>query len=166
MSSGTVVSRYLPHEARVLLLTELVDEGRFNDVVELLDSTGLEIPYEMGKNIFEVIKTRMLDVSENQWQDLSQDAEMRTLAQVTCKMDVVREMVEQWIGSQLVDYIKNIGDNDFSQEMMCDFPRPQEECEAVVLLAFLELVYLFSSKTHKSKLDGIIMLLLGCETKL
>lgn len=166
MSSGTVVSRYLPHEARVLLLTELVDEGRFNDVVELLDSTGLEIPYEMGKNIFEVIKTRMLDVSENQWQDLSQDAEMRTLAQVTCKMDVVREMVEQWIGSQLVDYIKNIGDNDFSQEMMCDFPRPQEECEAVVLLAFLELVYLFSSKTHKSKLDGIIMLLLGCEDEI
>lgn len=166
MSSGNVVSRYLPQEARAILLTELVDEGKFREVVELLDSASIEVPPEVCNRVFGLIKDKISSLAEVRGQDVSQDLEMRVLAQVACKMEMVRKVVDRWISSQLEGFIKERGYSSHLEQFsgaLKDESQDTKKTDAVVLLGFLELTYLYSNEIYISSLDAILMVLLGCE---
>lgn len=170
MATGPGISRYLPEEAQVLLLAELVDESRFGEVAELLDSVSLRVPRDVGNRVFELIKRKLVLRSELEARDLSEDAELRTLAHVTCKMDVVGDEVELWMSSQLAAYVNEERDGssarDFSGDSKGADGENVDRINVGVLLEFLELVYLFSSRgsgSGASKLDSALVTLLGCE---
>lgn len=188
MSIGRLITRYLPYEDQVRLFSDLVDNDQLDQVLEIL--TGISIPSnaDIESAIFQKIRAKLCSEMETVkeqadygyvYTDILCDAQLRTFAQLICKIDAVWEQYERWASNELIAYIKTNNKKLFSEryyrQIFCQLTRSAEydgestdglDIDVTLMLKFLELIYAFaegSKKLNARKLDVVVISLLGCD---
>ncbi|QLL30436.1 hypothetical protein HG536_0A02530 [Torulaspora globosa] len=182
MSCGGLVSKYLPVEAQISLLSELVLKRSFDEVVGLVEATQLSSDNleEIEKQILEVLKDDLATLSVEGRDASTPDRELRFLAQLIGKMSSLRKLFESWIGSVMIayayEYRARLFPDEAHQELLFGFlgakqsddleaSAPQSSFDIILLLEFLESACLFSDSTVgvcDFELDAILIGLMGC----
>lgn len=179
MSSNGLISKYLPVEAQISLLSELVEKRSFDEVVGLLEATQLggEDLEKIEEQILEVLKEDLMKLSVKGSDGLDPGRELRFLAQLIGKMSSLQMRFESWIGDVIIAYVNEkrarLFPDKAHQELLFGFLGArqdvlgdrvfQESFDIIVLLEFFESACLFSdSRVSDSELDAILIALMGC----
>lgn len=191
MSIGRSITRYLPYEDQVRLLSDLVDNDQLDEVLEIL--TSVSIPSDVGieNAIFQKIRAKlsneMATVKEKTaygyvYNDIICDVGLRTFAQLICTIDAVWEQFENWLSNLLIAYIKinkkKLLDEKYYEKIFTQLikfaeydaePTNDLDIDIILILKFLELVYAFADKSKRlnvRKLDDVVISLLGCDSEI
>ncbi|QLQ78002.1 hypothetical protein HG537_0A02490 [Torulaspora globosa] len=177
MCSGELISRYVPLEAQISFLLELVKKRRFDEVVRLVET--MELSSENVEEILEVLKKNLVELCVEGSEISKRDGELGFLAQLIGKMGSLWDQFECWIGDVVIGYVYENGARLFPEkcdrELLFGFLGDrrievvQERIDIIVVLEFIESVCLFANsavRTCGSELDAILIGLMGCNDQI
>lgn len=175
MSTGRLISKFLPVETQVSLLSELVQERKFDEVVGLLDATqlGSECLGDVANQVLEALQGNLEIISLEDGDFSTAETELRFLSQLIGKIDSLQELFESWICHVMIAYLEANGPRILPEEACRDLlfgflrseGKSHNRFNIVVLLEFFESACLSSSARLdlcNRELDAVLIGLLGC----
>lgn len=192
MSTALFLSNYLTKEAQAALLTDLTNHEKFEQVVDILNSQLVDISdnAKLCRLLFEKLILKIsgvIDVirsSDNhihQYSEILESDELKTLAELACKLPHVWALYEDWLSEKLVRHSverkEKLFRGDFYdkvfQQLISEFKtkgdtiaKEYDDVEFIALMKVLELSYTFASEASLiscNKLDAIVIGLLACD---
>lgn len=189
MSANLLISKYLSEQAQTELLTDLLTNEKFDEVLEILSSGYVAISTDaaMCNLIFEKLCSKLIKKIDQlslqndhvyQFAGVIEDAELKSLAELACKVPTVWILYEAWLVEELMVYIQEKKWRLFQGGSYDDIflKLAHTSCEPdttrskkcydikfLIMLKIVELSYQFENEMNKlpcGKLDRVILGLL------
>lgn len=190
MSTGSLISKYLPVEAQLRLLSDLVDESKFSEILDIIDATSIDLNNEtkLLNNLFskfEYVLRKEFDeikfsvnTSKNPFTELIENTDISLLSKLTCKIPGLWQYFELFIMNRLYTYISSFKGRLFEEQFFRSTVQPfikidqnidvnsnVDEMEINMLLTLLETMFLSDEENIPcvhADLDRILVSFLGC----
>ncbi|GCF00518.1 hypothetical protein ZYGM_001438 [Zygosaccharomyces mellis] len=190
-NGSAIISQYLDYNEQIKIVFRLVEEDQLSQVLGILNIIWIDFSgrSDVIDTLFQNIRGKLLlrmesldsksftGYGDSAYNEIISNEELRTLAELICKIEPLWYRFELWIAQELESYMikdhKKLFEN-VPYEQLVDVQNQEDasecdlnEVDTIFLLKFLETVCSFGIEISRTeKLDDIILLLLGCNVEI